>query len=197
MNLSRRTIALAVAVATSFTAFPAGQAQLTTESPFLPAGAGGADTTPQETIELRGIVCRSEGAYFCIYDATKKKSVGWVGLNEPGYGLVVRSYDAANDTIVIETREGTKRLKLSKATIVSVGTRPAVPQPEELASIPAAQPTTELPPNRSPNLTTSATNSALPEEKREYIQAVIERHRILARELADAQRKSYAAASPP
>ena len=128
MNRLGRTVALAAIVVASLVTAPAGPAQLTTESPFLPAaGAGGADAVAKEALELHGIVCRSEGAYFCIYDAVKKKSIGWLGVNEPGHGLVVRSYDAANNAIVVETPDGNKQLKLPKATVASVGGPPAVP----------------------------------------------------------------------
>jgi len=183
VNLVRQTVALAAIVVTSLASAPAGTAQLTTESPFLPAaGAGGADAVAKETLELHGIVCRSEGAYFCIYDAVKKKSVGWVGLNEPGHGLVVRSYDAANNAIVVETPDGNKQLKLSKVTIV--------PARGPVAA--AIQPT------NSANPVIGGAETITPDERQARIRAnfIAERERQMAQErAANAQRTSAAAAA--
>lgn len=183
MNLARRTVALAAMVAVSLAAAPAGRAQLTTLSPFLPADAGGADTPRQEMLELRGIFCRSEGAYFCIYDAAKKKSIGWMGLNEPGYSLVVRSYDAANDTIVVETRDGTRRLKLFKATVASVGMPPAAA---------VSQPTNPA------NPAIGGAEIITPEERQTRIRAnfIAERERQMAQERAANAQRTGAAAAP-
>ena len=166
MNLSHRSVALAVMVAASLAAAPAELAHLTLESPFLPAGAGGADPVRQETLELRGIVCQAEGVYFCIYDAAKKKSIGWVGLNEPGHNVVVRAFDAAKNTITVETRDGNKQLKLSKVIVASAGMTPAAA---------ASQPTNPASPAMG------GIETITPEERRARIRAnfIAERERQL------------------
>jgi hypothetical protein len=183
MNLARRTVALAAMVAASLAAAPAGRAQLTSLSPFLPAGAGSAETVRQETLELRGILCQSKDVYFCIYDAAKKKSIGWLGLNEPGYGLVVRSYDAANDAVMVETPDGNKQLKLPKATVVPAGG-------------PSAAAATK--PTNSANPVSGGAETITPEERQARIRAnfIAERERQMAQDRATNAQRTSAAAAP-
>lgn len=99
-------------------------ATLVMQSPFLPApGSVAAAPAENAPIELRGI----QGSRFCIYDTARKTSV-WVGLNEKGYDFVIKSQDAAKDTVTIEQGGRTFPLKLRDAKIAA-GPAMAMPMP--------------------------------------------------------------------
>jgi len=65
---------------------------------------------------LRGIMSTPWGPSFCIYDTVKKSST-WMGLNEPGNDVVVKSYNSSDDSVMIQTEGRTMPLALHTAKI--------------------------------------------------------------------------------
>jgi hypothetical protein len=104
------------------------RADLAQTSPFLPANA--ANTAGQGgvggPVELRGVMSTSQGSEFCIYD-TAKKSSAWVGLNETGYGFVVKSADPSGDNVTVEYQGRIMKLALRTAKVASSGPGMGVP----------------------------------------------------------------------
>jgi len=105
---------------------PSGRAgsNLLDNSPFLPPNspAGGAQETAP--LELRSIFKTGAAYQFSLFDAAKRQSV-WVGLNEPGQDFVVKSFDAAHDTITVDQRGRSFKLTLKEAKIALLNTVPA------------------------------------------------------------------------
>jgi hypothetical protein len=92
---------------------------LSVRSPFLPpAAADGGDPGVVPSLELRGIMETGEGARFSIFDSGKKAGV-WVKLEEAGPGFVVKQYDPARDTVMVEQAGRMFALGLRRATVAS------------------------------------------------------------------------------
>jgi hypothetical protein len=110
------------ALLAALAAATAARADLAQTSPFMPANA--ADTAAQGgaggPVELHGVMSTSQGTEYCIYDAAKKSSV-WVGLNESGYGFVVKSADPSGDNVTVEYQGRTMKLALRTAKVASAG----------------------------------------------------------------------------
>ena len=107
---------------------------LAKNSPF---GAG-ASATPAakpaaaSTLELRGMYQEGDVAFYSVYDTTTKQS-RWVSAGEAPADPsqpVVKSFDAASSTLVIETGGKTASLVLKPAS-VSKYEAPAAPRPAE------------------------------------------------------------------
>jgi hypothetical protein len=98
------------------------RADLAPASPFLPANAAATGMTsgPAGPIELRGLMSTPSGIAYCIYDTAKKKDV-WVGLNETGYDFVVKSADAASDSVSVQYQGRSLKLTLRSAKVASAG----------------------------------------------------------------------------
>jgi hypothetical protein len=114
-------------------ALAAGAAEsLAARSPFLPpASAAATAPTKDATIELRGIMEGDHGPMFSIYDATRHTS-SWAGLNETGFDFLIRSYDAAKDTVAVDYQGRLLTLALHTAKIASA--------PAHSATAPSAGP---------------------------------------------------------
>jgi len=118
------------------------RADLASSSPFLPAGVTGAaaGAGSAEPVELRGIMSLPEGTAYCIYDAAKKTS-SWVGVNETGNEFVVKSADAANDSVMVTVQGRDIRLALKASKVVSAGAGNAgSPVPPGVAGNPLTNP---------------------------------------------------------
>ena len=98
----------------------AGRAQLAPASPFLPPDAkpGAGAAAASGPIELRGIMSTRDGPSFCLYDTVKKSST-WVGLNEQGHDVVVKSYDAGSDAVSVVAQGRTMQVTLHTAKIAA------------------------------------------------------------------------------
>ncbi|HEY5079867.1 MAG TPA: hypothetical protein VII43_08465 [Opitutaceae bacterium] len=126
MILLRHTLFPRLAVlsaAAALVAVASVRADLAASSPFLPAGAAagpGAGAGPADPVELRGIMALPDGFAYCIYD-TAKKSSSWVGLNETGNDFVVKSADAATDSVMVSLGGRDIRLALKVSKVVSTG----------------------------------------------------------------------------
>ena len=104
---------------------------LARNSPFGAATAptAPAKPAPTSTLELRGMYQEGEVTYYSIYDATTKQS-RWIGSGEVGADAaqpVVKSFDAATSTLVVETGGKSAALVLKPA---SVSKYEAPPQPK-------------------------------------------------------------------
>lgn len=119
MTRTHRLLVLMAAAGAGWAA--AGRAQLAPSSPFLPpdAKAGAGAAAASGPIELRGIMSTPEGPSFCIYD-TAKKSSAWVGLNEKGHDVVVKSYDAGSDAISVVAQGRTMHVTLHTSKIAAL-----------------------------------------------------------------------------
>ena len=69
---------------------------LMADSPFKPAGSTKAVAGQNGPLELRSVVFERGAYLFSLYDQTAKESF-WVGVNEPGFPFLVRSFDRASD----------------------------------------------------------------------------------------------------
>jgi len=98
------------------------QSGLTTESPFLPAGASAGPVTENAVLEFRGVMVTNEGPLFLIVDPTTagKKGV-WVKLNDTGRDFSVKNYDAPSDTVSVDFRGRLLPLALVKPKVGSSG----------------------------------------------------------------------------
>jgi hypothetical protein len=151
----------------------AADGQLADTSPFLPPGTvdGGLGTSAGGSLELRGIMSTSDGMRFCIYDASRKSS-SWVALNESGHGYVVKSSDAAKDTVTLQADGRTYTLALRASKISPMAMPPMTLPAREMA---AQQ-------NFVPSI------SAADEAKRlEAIAAEVRRRRLLREQVDQAQ----------
>jgi hypothetical protein len=119
---------------------------LVKDSPFLPVAASGAAAGQSGPLELRGVIMERGSYSFSLYDLNSKESF-WVGLNETGFPVVVRSYDASSDTVTVE-QQG-RVLSLTLAAARTMAANPAMaPQPAPGASGgPMPQQTTGTPGN--------------------------------------------------
>jgi len=91
-------------------------------NPFAPtpgAGAPGqASSTPDAPLELRGIMAVGDSMMFSIYDPSRR-SATWTKLNELGRDYIVRTYDAAKDTVTLDYQGRTLTLVLHTAKVAS------------------------------------------------------------------------------
>lgn len=110
---------------------------LVKDSPFLPvAGArGGAVTGDTGPLELRGVVVENGTYSFSVYDQGTKES-SWVRIDEQGYPFTAKSYDRANDTLVVD--QGGRSLTLALQTARTGTADMAPPQPTALPLVPNA-----------------------------------------------------------
>lgn len=103
---------------------------LVRNSPFGSASTPGAGSAANadSPLEFRGVFFDAGEAFFSLYDTSTKHST-WVGLKEPGNPFVVRSYDEAKGTVVVEYqgRTLTVSLKQSKVAPLPSVVAPAAP----------------------------------------------------------------------
>lgn len=114
---------------------------LVQNSPFAPPT--GVPTTVDNTpLEFRGVLSDGGEFFFSIYNPAVRTS-HWVGLAEPGLPFIIRSYDAAKQTIVADYQGRSLVLALKKAPLVAA----TVPIP---TVSPVTIPPRELRPTTSP-----------------------------------------------
>ncbi|HYC69775.1 MAG TPA: hypothetical protein VEB66_01125 [Opitutaceae bacterium] len=77
-------------------------------SPFVPAAAG--TKAVVGGLEFRGVVCQGRTMVFSFFDPVANESF-WVRDDAAGPGPVIRAFDSATDTVVVEL--GLRRLVLS------------------------------------------------------------------------------------
>lgn len=122
---------------------------LATDSPFVPKPADNAAPVATEaaTVEFRGLISTKEGVLFGLYDRTRNTGA-WVRQNDAGAEFKVRSYDAANDMVIVEYQGQKLTLPLSSAKIgaaspsavVPVAAAAPMPGGQAVAAVPGARP---------------------------------------------------------
>lgn len=102
-------------------------------SPFLPpeTPAGPPPATEPTSLEFRGVLVMEGRQQFNFFEPAKRLST-WVRLNEPGAAVIVKSYDARADTVVVEFGGQSLTLALQKVKIS------AAPVPVAVAPAPNA-----------------------------------------------------------
>lgn len=155
-----------------------------TPSPFLPPETSSeAAPTSDAPIELRGIMTVGDNVMFSIYD-TATRSSSWVRLNQTGRDFIVRSYDAARDTVTVDHNGRTITLALKTAKVAS-------------APVAAPQPVVATPNVPQPVTGPVVLNPTPADEQRrlEAIAAEVNRRRQLRQQALQASRQ--AAGQPP
>jgi hypothetical protein len=131
----RQSLAWLLGLAGSISA--QAQSGLTTESPFLPAGAPAGAATENAVLEFRGVMVTSQGPVFLIVDPTNSTKKGvWVKLNETGRDFSVKNYDTQSDTVAVDYRGRLLPLSLAKSKVGSSG----VPMLPMAGTTPGGQP---------------------------------------------------------
>jgi hypothetical protein len=131
----RQSLAWLLGLAGSFSA--SAQSGLTTESPFLPAGAPAGVATENAGLEFRGVMVTSQGPVFLIVDPTTPAKKGvWVKPNEAGRDFAVKSFDAQSDTVSVNYRGRLLALSLVKSKVGTSG----IPMPSMAGATPGGQP---------------------------------------------------------
>lgn len=161
------------------------QAQLAANSPFLPSASSGAvAVTEGAAIELRGVMEMREGLSFCIFDPAKKVST-WTRLNQKGYDFLVKSYDAAHETVTVDYAGRTLTLAMRAVKVASSG-----------------QASAPLPSSGAPNMPAAVTQNVVlnptPADEQARLEAVateVRRRRAL-REQASIQAANGVQAAP-
>jgi hypothetical protein len=139
---------------------------LVKDSPFMPAASGGAAAGQTGPLELRGVIVERGSYAFSLYDLNSKESY-WVGLNETGFPVVVRSYDAASDTVTVEQQGRTLSLTLAAARTMpanpAMAAQPAPGTPGAPGG-PVPQPTATPGNGPTPSFNVSVQSSVTPDE---------------------------------
>ncbi len=94
---------------------PAGS-NLLENSPFLPTDQAATVAQQAAPLELRSILMEGGQYEFSLYDSAKKQST-WIGLNEPGDGILVKTFDPTKNVVTVEHRSRTYTLALKEARI--------------------------------------------------------------------------------
>jgi len=157
------------------------------KSPFLPPSAqSDAAPTPDATLELRGIMATGNGYMYSIYDSTHKTSA-WSRLNENGHGFLVRSHDAARDTVTVEYQGRTLTLALRTAKVASAPVN--LPQAPQQGTANNGQPPVGGPVVLNP--------SPADEQRRlEAIAAEVNRRRMIRQQALQASRQAAGQPNP-
>lgn len=106
-------------------------------SPFLPPEAGpNAPVAENKAIEFRGLIVMGGQQKFNFFEPGKRIST-WVGLNERGSSVTVKSYDAREDTVVVDFGGQALTLPLQKAKVSAAPApgHPAMPIPAAAAPV--------------------------------------------------------------
>lgn len=108
-------------------------------SPFLPPEAQTAAPAAEHTnIEFRGVLVMGGQQTFNFFEPAKRIST-WVGLNEGGSSVTVKSYDARADTVVVDFGGQTLTLALQKVKISAAPAPPVMAVPSAAATAPLEQ----------------------------------------------------------
>ena len=103
---------------------------LTANSPFAPVASAQASANTAQPLEYRGYYVQESGKpRFNLYDQATQKST-WVEQDETGQPITIRSYDAANDTVVVDWKGKNLNLTLKRAKVQLAAAKPpeAIPQ---------------------------------------------------------------------
>lgn len=97
---------------------------LATNSPFAPVASAQAAANTAQPLEYRGFYVQESGKpRFNLYDPATQKST-WVEQDETGQPITIRSYDASNDTVVVDWKGKNLSLTLKKAKVQLAAAKP-------------------------------------------------------------------------
>jgi hypothetical protein len=97
---------------------------LVANSPFAPVAGAQAAANTTQPLEYRGFYVQESGKpRFNLYDPATQKST-WVEQDETSQPMTIRSYDAANDTVVVDWKGKNLNLTLKKAKVQLQATKP-------------------------------------------------------------------------
>lgn len=170
MNTTGKEKGLALLVCLSLVFALSAYGQITLSSPFLPEAEGSAVAKPRDPLEFRGLMKGSSGILFCLFDRQRKKTLGWVALDEQGDGFVVKSFDPDTDSVLVETRGAFYRLVLPARR---VGRLAPQGSPAEVAVVPAGEPSAGA---KVVEEVTAATIAQRVEKRKAYVQDAIARY---------------------
>lgn len=101
---------------------------LASESPFMPKqeeSVAAPAVTEGAALEFRGLIATKDGVLFGLYDRTRNTGA-WVRQEDKGADFFVRSYDAANDLVMVDYQGQKFTLPLS-ASKIALAAPSAVP----------------------------------------------------------------------
>ncbi|MBW7895668.1 MAG: hypothetical protein H3C27_11185 [Opitutaceae bacterium] len=116
---------MGMTVCSLLSASPPAGSELIGRSPFADTGMA---AKPEQAVEFRGVLAESGRPLFSLYDFETKSSQ-WVGFNEPGGKLVVRSYDPSAQSIVVVRQGKSLNLTLNTMDPLMAGDTAAGPKP--------------------------------------------------------------------
>lgn len=154
----------------------AAQAQLATNSPFLPPqGAAQAGPAQNAPLQFGGYIETAEGMLFRVIDPARKTGV-WVKMNErdPTLDVAVRQHDPSQNTLTVEHQGRSIVLAGRESKVASSGN---APQP---VPMPAAT-------NVAPAVTQSVVVNPTPADEQRRLEAVaaeVARRRALREQAA-------------
>lgn len=106
---------------------------LLTNSPFGKAGANSTPTAAAaEPLEFRAVLEETQGRSFSIFERATRRSI-WIDLNEAVYGISVKTFNVATESIVVAYQGKLLTLTLKRASgavnspTLSNGTLPFAP----------------------------------------------------------------------
>jgi len=132
---------------------------LVKNSPFGGTGVAAGPGVAPSTLEFRGMYAEGGVNYYSIYNTLTKQS-SWVAEGEApstNVPVVVKGFDAANETLVIDNGGQPQQMALHQAVVVVYrGPSPAqlaavsnaIAQPTTVAGVPGAGGTTNLTPEQ-------------------------------------------------
>lgn len=133
----RPTAALvAAAILTTLPAFALDLEGLAKNSPFGGSGTAAGPGAAPSTLEFRGMYAEDGVNYYSIYNTLTKQS-SWVAEGEApstNVPVVIKGYDAANETLNIDNDGQPQQMALHQAVVVTY----KGPSPAQLAAVSAA-----------------------------------------------------------
>ncbi len=127
---------LAAAIMGSVPAFALDLEGLTKNSPFGGSGTAAGPGAAPSTLEFRGMYREDGVNYYSIYNTQTKQS-SWVAEGEApstNVPVVIKGYDAANETLNVDNGGQPQQMALHQAVVVTY----KGPSPAQLAAVSAA-----------------------------------------------------------
>jgi hypothetical protein len=184
MPASKKMLRLILATTGCVAILAHAEAQLATNSPFLPTKSASRAPTADAPLEFGGWLETGEGRLYRVIDPARKAST-WVKLNErdPALDVIATHHDADNGTLTLEHEGRTLTLPERKAKVVSAG------------NVIQAMPAPAV--NVAPAVTQSVVLNPTPQDEQRRLEAVaaeVARRRALREQ---ATQQTAPAAVPP
>jgi hypothetical protein len=164
--------------------FAASGSQLAVRSPFTSAAPSPRPAQGEAAaLRLTGIMRTPDGVYFCIFDTSKKKTLGWFALNETGNAFVIRGYDSVRDAVTVDLGGVALQLSLRKSNVQAMAPNSG-PAPSESLEV------------QTPTGATPVVQAVSAEEQRERIRKIREANQAAARVHAATERAAVLSVPP-